>query len=88
MVLLMTIMFITLGYWANIAYLNLIKITDSLYANVISSFRKFLTILLSFFFFNDTILTNYHIIGIFIFFIGSISSNLKSKSTKLKKHNK
>ncbi|EGC28474.1 hypothetical protein DICPUDRAFT_160104 [Dictyostelium purpureum] len=69
LVLLSMMGFISLGYFANIAYLNLIKITDAFYANVISSFRKFLTILLSFFLFQDTMLT-FHLIGILIFFIG------------------
>jgi len=80
--------FISLGYFANIAYLNLIKITDSFYANIISSFRKFLTILLSFAYFKDSLLF-YHAIGILVFFGGLVLEIFtKSKETEEKRNNK
>ncbi|KYR02600.1 RhoGAP domain-containing protein [Tieghemostelium lacteum] len=75
--------FISLGYYANIAFLNLMKITDAFFANLISAFRKFLTIVISFLIFKDTMYT-YHIVGVIIFFCGlgiEISQKSATSST-------
>ncbi|EGG24782.1 hypothetical protein DFA_03026 [Cavenderia fasciculata] len=70
-VLILLSLFIFLGYYANITYLHLMRITDSLYANMMSSFRK------------DSILF-YHILGILVFFFG-IGVEMKHKSPRKNK---
>eukprot|EP01133_Synstelium_polycarpum_P016146 gene16146-19213_t len=82
-VLLLLAFFIMLGYYANIAFLHLMRITDAFYANIISSMRKFITIILSFVFFKDSMLS-YHILGIVVFFLG-LGLEIKHSSKKDKR---
>ncbi|GAM23140.1 hypothetical protein SAMD00019534_063150 [Acytostelium subglobosum LB1] len=86
-ILILLIIFILLGYYANISFLYLMKISDSFYANVVSTFRKFITIIISFIFFKDTMLP-YHVWGMLIFFTG-VGLELKhSYTTKSAKSSK